>query len=426
MTTQGVRGALENVFSAEAARIVSSIVRVTGDWELAEDCLQDAFIRALASWEQQGVPANPGAWLTTVARNRAVDHIRRSVVERRALGHVAYEAQVEDLEQESTLPDRDERDDRLSLIFTCAHPALSMDARVALTLRTVAGLSVESIARSFLTTESTMTKRLVRARAKIKDAGIPYRVPPPELLAERASGVLSVLYLVFNEGYASTERGLIVDGGLQVEAIRLARLLVGVAGDAPFRSEAESLLALMLLQGSRNESRVTAGGRLVPLEEQDRSRWDRVAIAEAVGILNELTAGLAAGGGEPGPYFLQASIAAQYAVAESMVATDFARIAELYRELMVLTPSPVIELNHAVVVAMAEGPAAGLALVEELDSRGALEGYYLLSAARADLLRRLGRHSESSAHYSRALAIAPSPQERDYLAARIAAINAQA
>lgn len=421
----GIVGAtLDSVFAEQSARIVSSIVRATGDWELAEDSLQDAAARAIAAWETDGVPDNPGAWLTTVAKRRAIDQLRRASSERRAVGALARENQSVGTEEQAMMIENDPVDDRLSLIFTCAHPALSMDARVALTLRTVAGLSVTSIARSFMVSDATMTKRLVRARARIKDAGIPYRVPPPELLAERASGVLAVLYLLFNEGYSATGGHGLVDAPLQREATRLARLLIDVAGAAPYREEAVGLLAMMLLHGSRNRARLGAAGEVIPLEDQDRSLWDHDAIAEAVGLLNEATLALAASGGSPGPYYLQASIAVRHAVADSPADTDFVGIAALYRTLMAVAPSPVVELNLAVAIAMADGPGVALALVERLDDSGVLEGYYLVPAARADLLRRLGRSSDALPHYARAAALAPSGQERAYLTARIAAAAA--
>lgn len=423
MRASEVRSAVDAVFAAEAARIVSSIVGITGDWDLAEDCLQEAFIRALTSWAEQGVPANPGAWLTTVAKNRAIDQIRRSVSERRALGHIAYETKLDELREPTMLLHHDGLDDRLSLIFTCCHPALPIDARVALTLRTVAGLSIESIARSFIVSESTMNKRLVRARAKIKAAGIPYRVPPPELLDERASGVLAVLYLLFNEGYSSTERDGLIDVELEAEAIRLTRLLVELIGDATYKSEAISLLALMLLHGSRNKSRVSPDGKLIPLDDQNRSLWDHAAIGEAVSLLNDVTTRLEGRRQPGGAYYLQASIAARHAVANSSKETDFTQIAALYRELSTVLPSPVVELNHAIAIAMADGPPVGLKLIEEIDATGALDNYYLLPAARADLLRRLGRNAESVSHYTRAAALAPSLPERDYLNARIASIK---
>ena len=411
----------------ESARIVSTLVRVTGDWDLAEDCMQDAFARALEVWERDGIPSNPGAWLTTVARNRAIDLLRRAAVERRAVVSLGVQQELEQTGDTGMTHASD--DDRLSLIFTCCHPALPMDARVALTLRTVAGLSVPEIARAFLVSESTMDKRLVRARAKIRNAGIPYRVPPLESRAERVSGVLAVLYLLFSEGYSATESTQLIREPLAVEAIRLDRILIDSLGTAPFAgsplsTEATGLLALMLLQHARGRSRVGADGELVTLEQQDRSLWDREAVREGVELLDGVARELVERGVRPGPYVLQASIAACHALAPDFASTDFRRIVTLYEQLARSFPSPIVDLNHAVAVAMAEGPAAGLLLVEELDDRGALADYYLLPATRADLLRRLDRGAEASEAYRRALELAPSPAERRYLRGRIAELEA--
>ena len=320
-------------------------------------------------------------------------------------------------------------DDRLSLIFTCCHPALSMDARVALTLRTVAGMSVETIARSFVVSEPTMAKRLVRARAKIADAGIPYRVPPRELLHERMTGVLAVLYLLFTAGYSSARPDGLIDTELEAEAVRLARLLVqlvdadGVVDAAGDRSESVALLALMLLNSSRDRARVDGEGMIVPLDAQDRSLWNHDAIAEAVSLLNGVTSELAERGEPADRYYLQASIAAQHAVVGSPDDTDFAEIARLYGQLAAVMPSPMVELNRAVAVAMADGPELGLRLVEAIAASGALDGYYLLPAARADLLQRLGRDEEARGFYTRAAALAPTRAERAHLQKKIASLN---
>ena len=434
-----VAATVDAVFAAESARIVSAIVRVTGDWQLAEDSLQDAAIRALRVWPTDGVPRNPGAWLTTVAKNRAVDLLRRSAAERRAVLRIAHEPAAEDSappsdvrreeEEEAMFVDDGRVDDRLSLIFTCCHPALSMDARVALTLRTVAGMSVETIARSFVVSEPTMAKRLVRARAKIADAGIPYRVPPRELLHERMTGVLAVLYLLFTAGYSSARPDGLIDTELEAEAVRLARLLVqlvdadGVVDAAGDRSESVALLALMLLNSSRDRARVDGEGMIVPLDAQDRSLWNHDAIAEAVSLLNGVTSELAERGEPAGRYYLQASIAAQHAVVGSPDDTDFAEIARLYGQLAAVMPSPMVELNRAVAVAMADGPELGLRLVEAIAASGALDGYYLLPAARADLLQRLGRDEEARGFYPRAAALAPTRAERAHLQKKIASLN---
>lgn len=420
-----VRAAVEAACATQSARIVSSIVRATGDWDLAEDCLQDAFARALASWPDHGIPANPGAWLTAVAKNRSVDILRRRAAERRALDGVAYQSRLDQLEEEP-VPAADEgSDDQLSLIFACCHPALPMDTRVALTLRAVAGLGVDAIARSFLVTEATMAKRLVRARARIKSAQVPFSVPPPTQFAQRASGVHAVLYLLFNEGYASTEGASLVNPDLEAEAIRLARLMAQLIGAGPRGRETRSLLALMLLHRSRDQARTDSAGRLVPLEDQDRSLWDQDEIAQGVSLVNEVTRGIPEDAQPGGPYYLQASIAACHAVADSFAATDFARIAVLYAALADAMPSPVVELNRAAAVAMASGPAAGLRLLDELGLSRELDGYYLLHATRADLLRRLGLTAQAADSYRRAASLAPSQAERDYLNGRLAAIRPQ-
>ena len=410
----------------ESAAIVSTLVRATGDWDLAEDCMQDALVRALDSWARDGIPRNPGAWLTTVARNRAIDLLRRKNVEKRAVRSLGFEQEAAGNEDTEMTENTAEVDDRLSLIFTCCHPALQMDARVALTLRTVAGLTVAEIARAFLLPEATMQKRLVRARAKIKNAGIPFRVPPAAERADRLAGVLAVLYLLFNEGYASTGNEEFVRDPLAREAIRLGRMLVESLGESASASgaapEAMGLLALMLQQHSRRDGRVDASGELVTLEDQDRSLWDRAEVAEAVALIQAADARLAHDASPQGPYLIQARIAACHATAPSFAETDFGMLVSLYRELARVTPSPIVDLNLAVAIAMAEGPAAGLPLIEELEARGALGDYYLLPATHADLLRRLGRGDEALVHYRRALEGAPSDVERRYLLARIRAL----
>jgi RNA polymerase sigma-70 factor (ECF subfamily) len=419
--TREVEAAAREASLGESARIVSTLVRVTGDWDLAEDCMQDALARALEVWERDGIPDNPGAWLTTVARNRAIDVLRRNAAERRAVISLG----VEQVLEQSGGADKevDTSEDRLSLIFTCCHPALSMDARVALTLRTVAGLTVAEIARAFLVSESTMDKRLVRARAKIKNAGIPYRVPPLESRAERLAGVLAVLYLLFNEGYSSTENEQLIQEPIAAEAIRLVRMLIESLGDSPVAVEAVGLLALMLIQHGRRRARVGPDGELVTLERQDRGLWDRSAIGEAVEVLDDVAGRLQRGVADPGPYVLQARIAACHALAPDFASTDFRRILALYEEFTRSFPSPIVDLNHAVAVAMADGPAEGLRLVDALDARGELAAYYLLPATRADLLRRLGRDAEAASAYHRALDLAPSPAERRYLRGRIAELG---
>jgi RNA polymerase sigma-70 factor (ECF subfamily) len=393
--------------------VVATLIRMSGDWDLAEDCAQDAFTQAVRSWPRDGIPRRPGAWLTTVARNRALDQLRRSSTETAKLHQAAtlWPAIDPDATSEAALAREDIPDDRLRLIFTCCHPALALDARVALTLRTLAGLTTGEIARAFLVPEPTMAKRLARAKQKIRHAGIPYQVPPSHLLPQRLTGVLGVLYLLFNEGYAASGGDNLVREGLCAEAIRLARALAQLM---PTEGEARSLLALMLFHHARRLTRVDDTGDLVTLEDQDRARWDQAEIGEATEVLRaamEL--------GPPGPYQLQAAIAGCHATAAEPAATDWPTIAHLYGQLAEVVPTPVVELNRAVAVAMADGPAAGLALVTALDSSGDLQDYYLLPATRADLLRRLDRRAEAAASYREALALAPSPAEQRYLSHRL-------
>jgi RNA polymerase sigma-70 factor, ECF subfamily len=393
--------------------VVATLIRMSGDWDLAEDCAQDAFAQAVRSWPQDGIPQRPGAWLTTVARNRALDQLRRSSTETAKLHQAAtlWPASDPDATSEAAFASEDIPDDRLRLIFTCCHPALALDARVALTLRSLAGLTTAEIARAFLVPESTMAKRLVRAKHKIRHAGAPYQVPPPHLLPQRLTGVFGVLYLLFNEGYAASGGDNLVREGLCAEAIRLARVLAQLM---PTEGEARGLLALMLFHHARRLTRVDATGDLVTLEDQDRARWDQAEIGEATEVLRA-----AMDLSPPGPYQLQAAIAGCHATAAEPAATDWPTIAHLYGQLAEVVPSPVVELNRAVAVAMADGPAAGLALVAGLDGSGDLQGYYLLPATRADLLRRLDRRDEAAASYREALALAPSPAEQRYLSNRL-------
>ena len=408
--TADVHVALADAFQAEWGKVVATLIGMTGDWDLAEECAQDAFAQALKSWPRDGIPRRPGAWLTTVARNRALDRLRRHASEAAKLQQATILSPPEN-PAGGDMDDEDIADDRLRLIFTCCHPALPLEARVALTLRTLAGLTTAEIARAFLTAEPTMAKRLVRAKQKIRNAGIPYRVPPGHLLPERISGVLGVLYLLFNEGYAATAGTELLRHDLCAEAIRLARALADLMPD---EAEAKALLALMLFHHSRRASRVTEAGDLVTLEDQDRSRWNHAEIAEGVGLLDA-----AARRGQRGPYLIQAAIARCHATAHVAADTKWAVIADLYDSLAQLIPSPVIELNRAVAVGMADGPAAGLQLVDNLAGSGALAGYYLLPATRADLLRRLGQHAGAAASYREALDLAVNAAERRYLTRRL-------
>ncbi|TDU82221.1 RNA polymerase sigma-70 factor (ECF subfamily) [Kribbella voronezhensis] len=389
----------EEVYRQEWGQVVATLIRLTGDWELAEECAQEAFAAALERWPRDGVPRKPGAWLTTTARNRAIDWLRREAVGAAKLKEVA--AMSDEPEPAYDVPD-----DRLRLMFTCCHPALAMEARVALTLRTLAGLSTAEIARAFLVPEATMSKRLTRAKQKIQYAGIPYRVPPAHLLPERTPAVLAVLYLLFNEGYSD-----VVRSNLSGEAIRLARLLVQLMPDEP---EACGLLALMLLHDARRDTRLSADGVLVTLDEQDRTRWDHVQITEGVELLEATLAR-----GAPGPYQVQAAIAACHATARTAADTDWPQIAALYGQ---LKQTPVIALNRAVAIGMADGPAVGLRLLEQL-AAGPLTGYHLLPATRADFLRRLGRYSEAATAYREARELASTEAERRYLTRRLQEVS---
>ncbi len=395
---------------------------MTGDFDLAEEAVQDAFISALETWPERGVPDNPGAWITTTARNRAIDRLRRRKRLTEKTETLAREAALETelramdggMDGAMDGPAEDQMqitDDRLRLIFTCCHPALAMDARVALTLRTLGGLMTPEIARAFLVPEPTLAQRLVRAKRKIRDAGIPYRVPPPELLPERLDGVLHVLYLVFNEGYAASSGDSLVRQELSAEAIRLARVVVSLLPDEP---EATGLLALMLLHDARREARVGAAGELILLDDQDRGRWDAARIAEGRSLV-----AVALADRRPGPYQLQAAIAALHDEAATPAETDWPQIATLYGALQRMVPSPVVELNLAAAVAMADGPAIGLAMMDGIASTGELESYSYLHAARADLLRRLERWSEAETAYRRALELTTNGAERDFLEGRL-------
>jgi RNA polymerase sigma-70 factor, ECF subfamily len=420
MTTPAVQHAVDAAFREEWGRVLASLIRRTGDWDLAEECAQDAFTEALRRWPVDGVPQRPGAWLTTVAGNRAIDRLRRGARGVELLEQVGRDptgtphSTMDSHELESD-EDTGIEDDRLRLIFTCCHPALSLEGRVALTLRSLAGLTTAEIARAFLVPEATMAKRLTRTKAKIAAAGIPYRVPPAHLLPERTAGVLAVLYLMFNEGYSASVGEQLIRGPLCVEAIRLARLLAALMPDEP---EASGLLALMLLQHSRREARLDRAGDIVTLEEQDRGRWDLTEIDEARALLRGALRRRA-----PGRYQLQAAIAACHADAPAPAATDWPQIAALYELLLRLAPSPVVRLNRAVALAMAHDLDAGLELVDELSEQGTLTDYHLLEATRADLHRRRGDRAAAIAAYHRALDTARTEPERRFILRRLAELS---
>ncbi len=405
---------VDRLFREESGRAVATLIRVLGDFDLAEEAVQEAFVTALETWPARGVPNNPGAWITTTARNRAIDRIRRRTRLREKTRTLERDAEIE-AELAAIAPGQAEdpmpiADDRLRLIFTCCHPALPMDGRVALTLRTLGGLTTPEIARAFLVPEPTLAQRLVRAKRKIRDAGIPYRVPDLELLPERLGGVLKVLYLVFNEGYTASSGDALVRRELSAEAIRLARIVESLLPDEP---EVAGLLALMLLHDARREARVGPEGELILLDDQDRSRWDAARIAEGRALVERAFAA-----GRPGPYQLQAAVAALHDEAAASADTDWAQIAALYAALARMDPSPVVQLNFAVAVAMADRPEVGLAMMDGIAADGALDTYPYLHAARADMLRRLERWTEAGAAYGRALELTSNGAERTFLEAR--------
>jgi RNA polymerase sigma-70 factor (ECF subfamily) len=402
-----MRETVDAVYRSESRRVFATLIRLLGDFDLAEEALHDAFASAVEQWPREGVPENPRAWLVSAGRFKAIDTIRRRARFDASLGEIANRL---DAESSAGHDDDSLQDDRLRLIFTCCHPALPPDAQVALTLREVCGLTTEEIARAFLVTPATLAQRIVRAKSKIKAARIPYQVPSQTDLPDRLDAILHVIYLVFNEGYSASSGESLTRSDLSAEAIRLGRLLVELLSEP----EAVGLLALMLLQDSRRTARTTSSGELVLLEDQDRSLWNREQIADGLALVQQ-----ALSAGQVGPYLLQAAIAAVHAGAPTADATDWNRIVELYDVLLRASPSPVIELNRAVAVAMRDDPAAGLSLIDGILARGDLDDYHLAHAARADLCRRLGRTREAQAAYQQALALARQEPERQFLMRRL-------
>jgi RNA polymerase sigma-70 factor, ECF subfamily len=407
-----IRELLDSLYRADSGRILATLIRLLGDFDLAEEAMHEAFAAALSVWPTSGVPDNPRPWLISTARFKAIDTLRR-----RARFDASQDELARYLEAQSSSADGSNKneedsvqDDRLRLIFTCCHPALPPEAQVALTLREVCGLTTEEIAKAFLTTPRTLAQRIVRAKAKIRETPIPYEVPSPQELPERLGAVLHVIYLVFNEGYSAAAGAEVTRAELTGEAIRLGRLLTELRPEP----EVMGLLALMLLHESRRAARTSATGELILLEHQDRSRWNREQIAEGVALLQK-----ALESGRFGPYTLQAAIAAVHAEAESVAATDWRQIATLYDRLLRIQPSPVVQLNRAVAIAMCEGPEAGLAQIDAVLEQGELANYYLAHSARADMYRRLGRTAEARASYEKALALTQQEPERQFLTRRL-------
>ncbi|MFV3411263.1 RNA polymerase sigma factor [Pseudomonas sp. NY15436] len=406
---QPLRDVVDDVYRRESRRVLATLIRLLGDFDLAEEALHEAFVAAVDQWRRDGVPANPRAWLVSAGRFKAIDGLRRRSRFDASLTQIAAQLEI-DAQSVEEQADESVEDDRLRLIFTCCHPALPADAQVPLTLREVCDLKTEEIARAYLATPSTIAQRIVRAKAKIRDARIPYQVPEAAELPERLASVLRVIYLVFNEGYSASAGDSLTRTDLSAEAIRLGRQLLELLPEP----EVMGLLALMLLHESRREARTAEDGELVLLEDQDRSRWNRQLIAEGQQLISAALATR-----RVGPYTLQAAISAVHAAAADMASTDWAEIVGLYDLLLAMQPSPVIELNRAVALAMRDGPKAGLAQVDAILARGDLQDYHLAHAARADFCRRLGRHADARTAYGRALQLAKLEPERRFLEQRL-------
>ncbi|CAB1079874.1 RNA polymerase ECF-type sigma factor [Olavius algarvensis Delta 1 endosymbiont] len=420
--TPNVHQVIEDTFRQESGRVIATLIGLVRDFDLAEDVLQDAYSTALERWPTKGIPRNPVAWLTTTARRRAIDRLRRdqTLAQKKMVlqSLIELDRQMHEIPPAEAIPD-----DRLKLIFTCCHPAIAIEARVALTLRTLGGLTTSEIAKAFLIPQATMAQRLVRAKRKIKQAGIPYRVPPVHLLSERLESVLAVIYLIFNEGYSASVGEKLIRRDLCAEAIRLGRVLTRLLADSPDLSEdpeSLGLLALMLLHDARRKARIDDTGNLITLEEQDRTLWDRAEIDQGLAALEQ-----AMQMQKPGPYQIQAAISGLHSQTAVAADTDWNQIALLYQELAKSNPSPIVELNRAVAVAMANGPLVGLELIDQIGETGAITGYYLFHAARADLLRRSGRLDEAKVAYQNALSLTRNDVERAYLQRRIHEIDGQ-
>ncbi|GHC16722.1 RNA polymerase sigma factor [Aidingimonas halophila] len=408
------RDIVETIYREHSRQVLATLIRLLRDFELAEEALHDAFAAAMSQWPRDGIPHNPRAWLISAGRFRAIDNLRRRARFDASLAEIAYQLEIEHTTTTTPIDDAGVADDSLRLIFTCCHPALPLDGQVAMTLREVCGLTTEEVARAFLISPSTLAQRIVRAKAKIRDAGIPYQLPEPSALTERLDGVLRVIYLVFNEGYSASFGETLTRADLSGEAIRLGRLLHELSPEP----EVAGLLALMLLQESRRDARTTPEGELILLHEQDRTLWDRALIDEGISLVER-----ALSSRRFGPYALQAAIAAVHAEAPSAEATDWEQIIGLYDVLMRITPSPVVALNRAVAIAMRDGPTAGLSLIDALMARGELRDYHLAHAARADLCRRRGDVEQARQGYWQALSLVQQGPERRFLERRLAELE---